>query len=67
MTVFNPLDMFGNAVQKQVDSVRGDIERAVKVALLREVAATTLSRLVVLDAGNAIQYTGALAALQGGK
>lgn len=56
----NPL----NALKNLADDIRRDVEHRVHVAMLREAALATLSRLITLDTGNAVEYQAAVDSLQ---
>ncbi len=60
----NPLKSIEEAIGSPLESLRADIERAVKIALLREGTELLLSRLATLDTDRAPQYTAALEAIR---
>lgn len=51
-------------VKAEIAAIRADVERAVKIALLRETAETVLSRLMTLDADKAAKYSEALKSME---
>lgn len=51
-------------IRAELDSIRKDVERTVKIALLREGVETALARLKDLDSSRALKYHAALMALQ---
>ena len=57
----NPFD----SLKDRLDDIRRDVEHAVHVAILRELAVALLSRLATLDTPNAAKYQAAINAVQG--
>lgn len=56
----NPWD----AIEDKIEDIKREVERRVQIAILRETAKVTLSRLSTLDTEHSLDYQAAMQAMQ---